>query len=254
MVTSEAFEKWTEQNQVRFVNDFCDSYNAKNGTNFRVISDSLKDQQDFDFTLSCGRDTLKVQHTFAAADPRDEYIGPKLQAAVVAKLNNDLRHRKNISVVIGFRDIKDKKDAESLAADIEKVINVLADSGQLKKTKELESRFHYRYTNVSNPPVPKNIASHLTELRIYSSPYDQITFGYGGPVIATMPDDTRADLAIGKKELHYSDPSDLILIVHYNFPFFGDFFEPIIRDKHTASSFKGVWIFDAWKDKFVFIK
>jgi len=254
LVKDEAFEKWSEETRFRFVGDFRDAYNTEQGTCYQITDASLKDAQDYDFTLTDGKEILKIQHTFAAADPENEYIGPKLQTAIITKLYSDLKHLKNVFVNIGFKNIQSKKDACILTTEIENIINNLINSRRLGPSTELKSVFHYRWTDELKPTVSQYISDFLTELSVYSSPYDQITFGYGGQSVAMMSDDVRADKAIRKKEGHYANPQDIILIVHYNFPFFGDFFEPAIKQKHSESPFKGVWIFDAWKDKFILIK
>jgi hypothetical protein len=254
LVRSDAFERWPEAIKLRFVGDFRDAYNTQRGTSYQITAASLRDEQDYDFTLANGKDALKVQHTFAAADPENEYVGPKLQAAIIAKLNSDLKHLKNIHTHISFKRIQNKNEASVLTEEIEKVVNGLVGSGKLTPSAELESIFHYRWTATSNPSVSPTISNFLTELRIYSSPYDNVTFGYGGQSVAMMSDDMRANQAIEKKEGHYSDPHDIVLVVHYNFPLFREFFEPVIKQKHSGSPFGGVWLFDAWKDKFIFIK
>ena len=151
LVRSDALEKWPEEVKLRFVGDFRDAYNGERGTNYQITTVSLKDAQDYDFTLTSGKDVLKVQHTFAAADPENEYVGPKLQAAIIAKLNSDLRHLKNIHIGISFKKIQNKNEASVLTEEIKKVVNGLVGSGKLTPSAELESIFHYRWTATSNP-------------------------------------------------------------------------------------------------------
>ncbi|MCL5011834.1 MAG: hypothetical protein M1320_00205 [Patescibacteria group bacterium] len=255
LVRDNAFEKWPKKDQERFITKFCDSYNFEKRTDYRMTPESLKDAQDYDFTLVSGNNkSLKVQHTFAAADPESEYVGPKLQYAVITKLRNDLKQLKNIHIILGFKKIQNKSKASTLADEIKRIVNDTVGQNGETPTNELTPLFHYRWTDESKPVVTEMIKELLTSLDIIYSRSDQITFGYVGPVNSVMADDVRADEAINKKKKHYSDPHDVILIVHYNSPFFGDFFEPVIKEKHSKSSFGGVWLFDAWKDRFIFIK
>ena len=80
-----------------------------------------------------------------------------------------------------------------------------------------------------------------------------MSLGYGGKPRAMLDDMTRASMAIGHKEEHYSNPEDIVLIVHYNTPFF-DVFTSSIKSEHASSPFKGIWAYAAFEDRFILIK
>ncbi|MFA5080037.1 MAG: hypothetical protein WC472_00210 [Candidatus Paceibacterota bacterium] len=253
-IISIAFERWDEKIKNLFINEFVKAYNRTNNTDYHITSESLKDEQDFDFTLeNSNGNLLKMQHTFAGADA-DEYIHPKLANLFVNKLRESTKDVNNISIHIGFKKVLEKKkEALLLAVDVEKIVRkIIKDNGIIKPTEMTTPLFRYRRTDDSSPEVSNNIENYLNSLEVYSNKYQGVSFGYG-LVISAMTSEDRADRAICSKENHYSNPEDLILIIHYNEPFY-DHFLPFIKEDYSNSRFGGIWIYDAWGDRFILTK
>lgn len=256
LVRMEAFERWPDADKARFVKLFADAYNAEKGTAFEIYLDTFIDADDFDFTLrdSANR-VLKVQHTFAAADPEIEYVGEKLQNATFANIRARLSGLKNLYISLSLqRPLKNKKEAETLVIDIERAVRAACNNTSPEPTESMASLRKWSFTDGTAPADLGSIPSLLRRIEIYSLKLDGVVVGGGGPTVGMMADDARADMAIEKKENHYASPADIVLIVHYNAPVLGSFYEPIIRESHGGSPFGGIWLYDAWGNRFIFIK
>jgi hypothetical protein len=256
LVRKEAFERWTDADKKRFVKLFADAYNTAKRTAFKISPNTFIDVDDFDFTLrdSANR-ILKVQHTFAAADPEVEYVGEKLQNAAFANIRARLSDLKNIYISLNLqRPLKSKQEAETLVIDIERIVRNTCNNTSPESTERMVSLYKWNFTDGVALTDLGSILSLLRRIEIYSLKLEGVIVGGGGPVVGMMTDNTRVDIAIGKKENHYASPADIVLIVHYNVPVLGSFYEPVIRENHKDSPFGGIWLYDAWRSRFVCVK
>jgi|GEM_PF-2883399 len=256
MVTDIPFEKWDTKAKSDLVEKFRESYNLAHGSNYQVTKDTFTDKDDFDFTLQDdSRNILKVQHTFAGAVAAEEYVDPKRQREMEDMLKEKLKDVKNLFLSYGFKKfLATKQETEKLAENVATFLRDFVEKqGGVEPTERLTPLFEYRYVEDRPMEILEPIREYFSHFDIYSNNSEGLILGSGGKPRAMLADNTRAAMAIGQKEEHYSNPEDIVLLIHHNFPFF-EIFVPSMKAEHAGSPFKGIWTYAAWTDKLILIK
>lgn len=248
MTTDDAFEKWPLDFKRKFINQFKEAYNEGENTHYDLTKETFIDNQDYDFILQ-QRDgkILKVQHFFAAADQKREYIKPKQVNEVINALRDRLKDLKDLFVHIDISNPPaDKKDQEKLVFWLELLIR--------DKAKRLtDSLFTY---DRHDDEYLKEIRDQINLLVIKRMKgLERIVFAFGSLSIGPLlRGDERVGIALRSKENRYASPEDIVAVLHFNKMPFSDFFLIEVQDLEQSSKFKGIWIYDPWREEGRFIR
>lgn len=238
------FEKWDLNFRREYLERFADAYNVEHNTTFAVGQDSFVDSQDYDFRLFTNADVLKVQHTAQGVEPQKEYVRPKRVSFVVDRLRSALSRYANCLLIINFISIPNSQaDLSDVTNKVEMLVLDKLSCGETTVV------FDERALGSLNTYIDK------LELRPIINPKVAFMWSSFDPANAAMlGDDQRFEMAVGNKQNHYADVSDIVLIVEYEVMPPSDIYIQWIREQQARRPFRGLWIHDGWHKQFICIK
>lgn len=248
MINSGKFEIWSFGRKTEFAVAFAKGFNSEYGTNFAVFEESFEDAQDYDFRLRDikTKEVLKVQHTYAGADEKSEYVRPNNIKETVNLLLEKLADFKELVLSINFSNPPETDTEKQKVADL--LAAIVVNNGHYRHP------VLYRYNN-ENHIYGDLIGKYLKSFEIIPHKgLNRVGVMYSFGATSAMLDNERVDIAVARKEEHYANPEDIVLIVDCNKVSFFDITTLAIRLGQQNRKFFGIWIYDGWADDDRFIK
>lgn len=241
------FEKWSEESKNKFIKEFIKELNQTHQTDFVITKDSLIDNQDYDFSLCQGKKILKVQHTFMYLKDK-EYIKDKNINELINQTQKELEGLKGIFIFVNFNKLPITRE------NTHKLVHFLSSYIKLIVKENNNTLFRYIARDEVYLKIIKQWVDWL-EIKSINHPRFVLAYGshnYNDCVI--MWDTERIKMTLSKKS-KYSNPEDLVLLIHNNskFPVEDMFFDPIIK-LCSNEKFQEIWLYDDNGKKFIQLK